>query len=158
MNLLVSKRAVRCLFLIPISSKRVCNWWVYTQCMSWEQLTNQLALAPLLSSPPLFFLPSPPLFHPWQVKLQLSEEELREEVCLLQQQRPHPIASHYCNPRRSSLEPNIFFEPTLSLLLQWCRAVCAIYGVPVSICCSIYLVRGCVYDGARNSSLALSVD
>ena len=54
----------------------------------------------------------------------------------MQRQKPHPIAAQFYNPRRSSLEPNIFFEPTLSLLLQWCRAVCAIYGVPVSKQCN----------------------
>lgn len=64
----------------------------------------------------------------------LDEGELCEEVEVLERQKPHPIAALYCNPRRSSLEPNIFFnEPTLSLLLRWCRAVCAIYGVPVSL-------------------------
>ena len=74
---------------------------------------------------------------PSQVKLQLNQQELAEEVQYLQRQKPHPIAAQFYNPRRSSLEPNIFFEPTLSLLLQWCRAVCAIYGVPVSKQCNM---------------------
>ena len=76
------------------------------------------------------------LLTPSQVKLQLNQQELAEEVEYLQRQKPHPIAAQFYNPRRSSLEPNIFFEPTLSLLLQWCRAVCAIYGVPVSKQCN----------------------
>ena len=71
--------------------------------------------------------------HSSQVKLQLNKQELSEEVAYLERQLPHPIATQFYNPRRSSLEPNIFFEPTLSLLLQWCRAICTIYGVPVSI-------------------------
>lgn len=45
----------------------------------------------------------------------------------------HPISDRYYKSRRSSVEPSIFFEsPALSLLLQWCREVCAVYGVPVN--------------------------
>ena len=65
-----------------------------------------------------------------QVKLQLNMSELKEEIAVLERQRPHPL-SHHFNIRRSSLEPVIFPDPTLSLLLQWCRAVGNIYGVQV---------------------------
>ena len=67
-----------------------------------------------------------------QVKLCLSEDELKDEIASLQHQKPHPIASQFNNRRRSSVEPNMFFRSSeLSLLLQWCRAVCGLYGVPV---------------------------
>lgn len=60
-------------------------------------------------------------------------QDLQEEINYLSRQKTHPIASNFYNPRRSSIEPNIFFQATeLSLLLQWCRAVGRIYGVPVS--------------------------
>lgn len=60
-------------------------------------------------------------------------QDLQEEINHLSHQKTHPIASEFYNPRRSSIEPNIFFQATeLSLLLQWCRAVGRIYGVPVS--------------------------
>ena len=66
-----------------------------------------------------------------QVKLQLDVAELKEEIAILERQQPHPLSHCLNTGRRSSLEPVIFPDPTLSLLLQWCRAVGNIYGVQV---------------------------
>ncbi len=81
-------------------------------------------------------IPSCPSPHPspsrlLKVKLTLNQSELEEEIAFLDAQPPHPLAAQHYNLRRSSLEPSIFFDPTLSLLLRWCRAVSRIYGVPV---------------------------
>ena len=75
-----------------------------------------------------------PVFIPYlQVELQLDLEEVRKEIEQLKEQKQHPIAhANFCQ-RRASLEASIFFKsPSISLLLQWCQAVCAIYGVTVS--------------------------
>ena len=75
-----------------------------------------------------------PVFIPYlQVELQLNLEEVRKEIEQLKEQKQHPIAhANFCQ-RRASLEASIFFKsPSISLLLQWCQAVCAIYGVTVS--------------------------
>lgn len=81
------------------------------------------------------------------MKLLLSEEDLKEEIDHLEKQkRVYGICNRSTD--ELALEPNMFFEPTLSLLLQWCKAVCVLYGVPVSgkrnaihsICLSSYTV------------------
>lgn len=64
------------------------------------------------------------------MKLLLSEEDLKEEIAHLEKQR-RVYGIHSQIADQLSLEPNMFFEPTLSLLLQWCKAVCGLYGVPV---------------------------
>ncbi|XP_065883419.1 abnormal spindle-like microcephaly-associated protein homolog [Dysidea avara] len=72
------------------------------------------------------------IFH-FKVDLQLDVEELRKEVEVLKQHKPHPIALANFSQRRCSLEPSIFFKSaSISMLLQWCNSVCAIYGVPVT--------------------------
>ena len=73
-----------------------------------------------------------PIWSCVQVKLQLNVSELREEIAVLGRQQPHPLSLQFNTGRRSSLEPVIFPDPTLSLLLQWCRAVGTLYGVSVS--------------------------
>ena len=68
-----------------------------------------------------------------QVNCLLNEQELHDEVAHLSRLPLHPISHSVYNPRRSSLEANLFFQSTsLSLLLDWCRAIGRIYGVPVS--------------------------
>ncbi|KAL5489025.1 hypothetical protein EMCRGX_G018068 [Ephydatia muelleri] len=70
------------------------------------------------------------IFH-FKVKLLLSEEDLKEEIDHLEKQkRVYGICNRSTD--ELALEPNMFFEPTLSLLLQWCKAVCVLYGVPVN--------------------------
>lgn len=72
-------------------------------------------------------------FLPLQVNCLLNEQELHDEVAHLSRLPLHPISHSVYNPRRSSLEANLFFQSTsLSLLLDWCRAIGRIYGVPVS--------------------------
>ena len=68
-----------------------------------------------------------------QVNCLLNEQELHDEIAHLRHLPPHPISHSVYNPRRSSLEANLFFQSTsLSLLLDWCRAIGRIYGIPVS--------------------------
>ena len=66
------------------------------------------------------------------MKLQLNLCELKEEITVLEKQQPRAL-SYQFNTRRVSLEPIIFTDLTLSLLLQWCRAIGNLYGVQVSI-------------------------
>ena len=69
-----------------------------------------------------------------KIKIKLNFKDLKEEIAYLSTRKPHPIASEYYNPRRSSIEPSLFFQASeLSVLLEWCRAVGKLYGVPVSI-------------------------
>ena len=79
------------------------------------------------------------------MKLLLSEEDLKEEIAHVVKQR-HVYGIHSQSADQLALEPNMFFEPTLSLLLQWCKAVCALYGVPVSMrlwCVfTLYMLKG----------------
>ena len=73
-----------------------------------------------------------------QVNCLIDEEELQEEIAYLKTLPLHPVALTCYNPRRSSLEANYFFQsPSLSLLMEWCAAIGRIYGVPVSVQCSI---------------------
>ena len=51
---------------------------------------------------------------------------------MLESQRPHHLSYQFNTGWRSSLEPVIFPDPTLSLILHWCRAVGNLYGVQVS--------------------------
>lgn len=62
----------------------------------------------------------------------LSEEDLKEEIGHLKRQKRVYGIHNRSTDELLALEPNMFFEPTLSLLLQWCKAVCVLYGVSVS--------------------------
>ena len=71
------------------------------------------------------------IFH-FKVKLMLSEEDLKEEIGHLKRQKRVYGIHNRSTDELLALEPNMFFEPTLSLLLQWCKAVCVLYGVSVN--------------------------
>uniref|UniRef100_A0A1X7V6E3 Calponin-homology (CH) domain-containing protein n=2 Tax=Amphimedon queenslandica TaxID=400682 RepID=A0A1X7V6E3_AMPQE len=72
------------------------------------------------------------IFH-FKIKIKLNFKDLKEEIAYLSTRKPHPIAAEYYNPRHSSIEPSLFFTaPELNVLLEWCRAVGKLYGVPIN--------------------------
>ncbi len=62
----------------------------------------------------------------------INESQLKDEIAVLKKLPRLEEVNQQFKSRRSSFEPNYFFESSkLSRLLEWCREVCAIYGISV---------------------------